>query len=107
MTVHHLLEAELEILDAVSFYKERAGDLAADFYAEFKRAREEIAAFPEFWGPVGGCYRRKLLGRYPYGVIYRSEGKKGSGDKSYNFLESCAALQHLPLRFESVLPGAS
>ncbi len=54
MTVHHLLEAELEILDAVTFYKERAGDIAADFYAEFKKAREEIAAFPEFWKPVGG-----------------------------------------------------
>ncbi len=64
----------METLDGVSFYKERAEDLAANFYAEFKRAREEIAAFPEFWGPVGGCYRRKLLGRYPYGVIYRIEG---------------------------------
>lgn len=73
MTVHHLLEAELEILDAVTFYKERAGDIAADFYAEFRKAREEIAAFPEFWKPVGGGYRRKLLERYPYGVIYRIE----------------------------------
>ncbi len=74
MTVHHLLEAELEILDAVTFYKDRAGDIAADFYAEFKKAREEIAAFPEFWKPVGGGYRRKLLERYPYGIIYRIEG---------------------------------
>jgi hypothetical protein len=40
MKIHHLLEAELEILDAVTFYKERAGDLAVDFYAEFKRARK-------------------------------------------------------------------
>lgn len=54
MTIHHLLEAELEILDAVSFYKARAGELAWNFYAEFKRARDEIAAFPEFWGAVGG-----------------------------------------------------
>ena len=52
MTVHHLLEAELEILDAVSFYKARARDLAVSFYDEFKKAREEIAAFPEFWGAV-------------------------------------------------------
>ena len=74
MTVHHLLEAELELLDAVFFYKARAGDLAVNFYDEFKRAREEIAAFPEFWGSVGGGYRRKLLGRFPYGVIYRIEG---------------------------------
>ncbi|MGA0845048.1 MAG: hypothetical protein ACO3RV_00780 [Luteolibacter sp.] len=50
MTVHHLLEAELEILDAVSFYKARGGDLAVNFYEEFNRAREEIAALPEFWG---------------------------------------------------------
>lgn len=75
MKIHHLLEAELEILDAVTFYKERAGDLAMDFYAEFKQAREEIAAFPEFWGLVGGGYRRKLLERYPYGIIYRVEGE--------------------------------
>ena len=76
MTVHHLLEAELEILDAVAFYKERAGDIAADFYAEFQKARVEIAAFPEFWKPVGGGYRRKLLERYLYGIIYRIEGKE-------------------------------
>ena len=74
MTIHHLLDAELEILDAVSFYKTRAGDLASNFYAEFKRAREEIAAFPELWGAAGGGYRRKLLVRFPYGVIYRIEG---------------------------------
>jgi hypothetical protein len=40
MTIHHLLEAELEILEAVSFYKERAGDLAVDFFSAFKRTRD-------------------------------------------------------------------
>ena len=74
MTIHHLYEAELEILNAVTFYKEHAGELAADFFAEFRKAREEIAAFPEFWKPVGQGYRRKLLERYPYGVVYRIEG---------------------------------
>jgi plasmid stabilization system protein ParE len=76
MTVHHLLEAELEILDAVTFYKERAGEIAAAFFAEFRKAREEIATFPEFWKPVGGGYRRKLLERYPYGIIYRVVGEE-------------------------------
>ena len=74
MTVHHLLEAEQEILDAVTFYKERARNIAAAFFAEFRKAREEIAMFPEFWKPVGGGYRRKLLERYPYGIIYRVDG---------------------------------
>lgn len=36
MNIHHLLEAELEILDAVTFYKKHAGDIALDFYREFK-----------------------------------------------------------------------
>jgi plasmid stabilization system protein ParE len=76
MTVHHLLEAEVEILEVVTFYQERSGDLAADFYKEFKRAREEIATFPEFWGLVGGGYRRKLMDRYPYGIIYKVEGEE-------------------------------
>jgi len=58
----------------VTFYKERAGDIAAAFFAEFTKAREEIVAFPEFWKPVGGGYRRKLLERYPFGIIYRVEG---------------------------------
>ena len=48
MTVRNILEAELEILEAVTFYQERAGDIAADFLNEFKKAREEIKAFPEF-----------------------------------------------------------
>lgn len=76
MTVHQLLEAEEELLEAVTFYKERAGDLAADFFNEFKKAREEVAAFPEFWGKVGSCYRRKLIERYPYGLVYRVHGEE-------------------------------
>ena len=48
MTVRNVLEAELEILEAVTFYRERAGDIAVDFFNEFKKAREEIKAFPEF-----------------------------------------------------------
>jgi plasmid stabilization system protein ParE len=76
MRIHHLLGAEREILEAVQFYHERAGDLASEFYAEFCRARSEIAAFPEFWGNVGGGYRRKLLSRFPYGIIYRIEDEE-------------------------------
>jgi hypothetical protein len=34
-----------------------------------KKAREEIRAFPEFWKEVGQGYRRKLIERYPFGII--------------------------------------
>jgi hypothetical protein len=39
-----------------------------------KKAREEIRAFPEFWKEVGQGYRRKLIERYPFGIIYRIVG---------------------------------
>ena len=76
MTVRNILEAELEILEAVTFYQERAGDIASDFFTEFRKAREEIKAFPEFWREVGGGYRRRLIERYPYGIIYRIKGEE-------------------------------
>ena len=42
--------------------------------SEFRKARDEIAVFPEFWKPGGGGYRRKLLERFPYGNIYKVDG---------------------------------
>lgn len=42
------LEAELEILDALSFYKSRGDDLVVNFDTEFKRARQKITTFSEF-----------------------------------------------------------
>lgn len=79
MTVHHLLEAELEILDAVSFCKARARDLAESFYDKFKKAREEIAAFPEFWGAVAASKWDSRL----YPVTFRNSApttaRKSSG----------------------------
>ena len=71
MRSFQLAEAEEEIFEAVRFYHENAGSLAAEFYEEFKRCREEIERFPEFWKLVGGGYRRKLMERFPYAVIYR------------------------------------
>ena len=55
MTIHHLLEAELEILNAVTFYHERSGNIAAAFYEQFRKSRDGNAAFPEF---LETCRRR-------------------------------------------------
>lgn len=73
MKIHYLLAAEEEILAVVKYYDRQAEGLAADFYAEFQRARRDIVDFPEMWGKVGNGYRRKLINRYPYGIIYRIE----------------------------------
>jgi len=72
--VHHLPEAEEEILQAVNWYYDQEPALAAEFYLELKKAEVGIESFPEFWPPLSGGYRRKSLNRYPYGLIYRLEG---------------------------------
>jgi hypothetical protein len=71
--IHYLLEAEEEILQAVNWYYDQEQTLATDFYREFQIAEADIKAFPEFWTPLAGGYRRKMLNRYPYSLIYRIE----------------------------------
>jgi plasmid stabilization system protein ParE len=63
-------EAEAELLGAIIFYNEKSEDLGKDFNKEFEAGVQDIEAFPEFWGNVGRGFRRKLLNRFPYGLIY-------------------------------------
>ena len=46
--IHHLPEAEEEVLQAVNWYYDQERTLAADFYREFKKAEASIESFPEF-----------------------------------------------------------
>ena len=73
MKLAYLPEARLDVLAAVSYYYECDGgenSLAADFYQELKDAERDIIEMPEMWGLVGKGFRRKLMQRFPFGVIY-------------------------------------
>ena len=63
-------QAEAELLEAVAFYNEQSEGLGAEFNDEFEAGIRDIDAHPEFWGNVGRGFRRKLLQRFPYGLIY-------------------------------------
>ena len=42
------------------------------FFTEVENAENEILRHPELWGKSASGYRRKLLHRFPYGIIYHS-----------------------------------
>ena len=70
MKLVYLPEAREDLLEAVSYYHSCEEGLAADFYQEFEKSERDIKEWPVFWGRVEGGCRRKLLNRFPYGIVY-------------------------------------
>ena len=71
MIARFLQLAQQEIVEAVECYEKRAEGLGAEFYSELAKSMNDIEAHPELWGAVSDHYRRKLLSRFPFGIIYR------------------------------------
>ncbi len=70
MNLIYLEEAQRELLDSVSYYNACAEGLGHKFYAEVQAGEDAILRMPEASGRVAGGYRRKLLNRFPYGLVY-------------------------------------
>ncbi len=70
MTLVYLEEARHELLDSVAYYDACADGLGRRFFNEVQAGEEAILRWPEAWGQVGGGFRRKLLDRFPYGLVY-------------------------------------
>src|SRR5687768_13977453 len=70
MKLVYLEEARFELLCAIAWYEECQEGLGGRFFREIEAAETEIVQHPELWGRVGPGYRRKLLHRFPYGMIY-------------------------------------
>ncbi len=62
------------MLDATAYYEERA--LGSDFLDDVEHGVHRIQQFPYFWATYEGEYRRHLLRRFPYGLIYRVGSEK-------------------------------
>ena len=77
MIVDPLVATERELAEAVRHYAAKNLQLAADFLAEFDAGIKRIVAFPKAWppvGPKGKGFRRCLLTKFPYQIVYRIEG---------------------------------
>jgi plasmid stabilization system protein ParE len=75
MTLIYLEEARRELLEAVAYYERCGEGLGGRFFNEVQAGEDAILRMPEAWGKLHGAFRRKLLQRFPYGLIYRVLGK--------------------------------
>ena len=63
--------AEQDASAAYSWYLDRNPVIAEIFIVELNSAMEHIARNPRRWPRMCDPYRRYLLGRFPYSVVYQ------------------------------------
>lgn len=66
-------EAKQELREAARFYEDCRAGLGQKFLNAIEGAYVEIQERPEFWRRFRGRFRRCLLRRFPYAVIYAIE----------------------------------
>ena len=70
-----LRSAEEELLISVKYYEQQASGLGSDFLDDFEKAVELVLLFPDGFGKMDSDFRRFLLKRFPFGIIYRMDGE--------------------------------
>jgi plasmid stabilization system protein ParE len=68
--------AERELIAAARFYETRASGLGANFIRQIERTLADVVVHPNagslFMG-MGTTIRRRLMQRFPFGVVYEVE----------------------------------
>ncbi len=64
-------EISSEIKASYSWYQEQAAGLGDDFIVELESAYEAITELPETWPKFQKGFRRFLLTRFPYSIVYK------------------------------------
>lgn len=68
--------AQKEMTAAARYYQTQSIGLGTEFLDEVERTIASIAAHPEMDPKVKGDVRRRLLKRFPFGVLYVVESKR-------------------------------
>ena len=71
-----LPEAEEEMNEAARFYEERSEGLGEDFLAEVEHTVASILAFPKGGPVVSRNLRRRIMRRFPFGLLYAIEAEQ-------------------------------
>ncbi|MEA2082737.1 MAG: type II toxin-antitoxin system RelE/ParE family toxin, partial [Thermodesulfobacteriota bacterium] len=64
-------EIASEVKSSYFWYQEQANGLGDDFLDELESAYQEISELPCTWPLFQNGFRRFLLSRFPFSVIYR------------------------------------
>ena len=64
-------DVSFEIKASYNWYQKQAEGLGEDFINELELAYQAIIEFPETWLPFQKSFRRFLLSKFPFSVIYR------------------------------------
>jgi plasmid stabilization system protein ParE len=73
ISVAFLPPAEEEMVAAAQFYESRSHGLGADFLDEVQRSVESISSNPRTAPAIKEGIRRRLLKRFPFGILYAVE----------------------------------
>jgi plasmid stabilization system protein ParE len=71
MNISFLAEAQTEMLEAATFYEQRQTGLGVRFLEAVSDALVDIERHPTRWPTLGKGIRRRLVGHFPYGILYR------------------------------------
>ena len=74
--VDFLPEADQEMIAAARYYQFLSSGLGDDYLAEVEHSVQSIASSPQTWPVLEGNLRRRLIKRFPFGILYRIEPDK-------------------------------
>lgn len=70
------LDADKEMKAAAAYYEEHVEGLGDEFLDEIEQGLERIEQFPLLWPVYEGEFRRYLVKRFPYALVYRIESER-------------------------------
>jgi plasmid stabilization system protein ParE len=76
-----LPEAEEEMNEAARFYERRKEGLGLEFLNEVQRTITSILAHPQSGPALSQSIRRRIVRRFPFGVLYAIDDEKRKKDR--------------------------
>jgi len=70
MKIIFLEDAQIELDQAIEYYKSESPGLGSEFLSEILLTLDRIANFPKAWQPLSENTRRCQTSKFPYGLIY-------------------------------------
>ena len=67
-------EEEIDVAESHGWYQEMAQGLGDDFLTELEESYQAILELPDTWPKFKRGFRRYLLSRFPFAVLYKKLG---------------------------------